>query len=393
MQLRDYKIESDAPYLLPYKKKDVLFFDIETTGLSASSSYLYLIGCIYYKEDSWHLKQWFSDGIEEEKEVIKLFFEFLKNYKVLVHYNGQGFDIPYLLNKVKRYKLRYDFDSVTSLDIYKEILPYKKLLSFENLKQKTVEAAFGLNRLDTFSGGDLIAVYTSYVGKHQYEVKHRKLLGEDEYKIPKHSGLPSMPETESEKLLYVLLLHNADDLKGLLAISNLITYKSLFGGEAVYESARLIKDTIFCLHATLPYAIPAEVLTSRTLSLKEVDFEITLRASKKDVYLLVPLYRGSAKYFYPDYKDYYYLPEEDKAIHKSVAEFVEKDYRVKAKPENCYLKKEAVYLPQSDDTIQPAFRFTPKDKAALFELTQEWLIDQPSLQNYLSNLIKRLFCK
>jgi len=393
MQLRDYKIDSDAPYLLPYQKKDVLFFDIETTGLSASSSYLYLIGCIYYKEDSWHLKQWFSDGIEEEKEVITLFFEFLKDYKVLVHYNGQGFDIPYLLTKVKRYKLRYDFESITSLDIYKEILPYKKLLSFENLKQKTVEAAFGLNRLDTFSGGDLIAVYASYVGKHQYEMKHRKLLGEDEYKIPKHSGLPSMPETESEKLLYVLLLHNADDLKGLLAISRLITYKGLFSGDLTYNGARLIKDTIFCMHATLPFAIPAEVLTSRTLSLKEVDFEITLRASKKDVYLLIPLYRGSAKYFYPDYKDYYYLPEEDKAIHKSVAEFVEKEYRVKAKPENCYLKKEAVYLPQSDDTMQPAFRFTPKDKGALFELTPELLTDLPSMQNYLSSLIKRLFCK
>ena len=84
MQLRDYKIESDAPYLLPYKKKDVLFFDIETTGLSASSSYLYLIGCIYYKENSWHLKQWFSDSIDEEKEIITLFFEFLKDYKVSI---------------------------------------------------------------------------------------------------------------------------------------------------------------------------------------------------------------------------------------------------------------------------------------------------------------------
>ena len=179
MQLRDYKIESDAPYLLPYKKKDVLFFDIETTGLSASSSYLYLIGCIYYKENSWHLKQWFSDSIDEEKEIITLFFEFLKDYKVLVHYNGQGFDIPYLLKKVNRYKLRYDFDSITSLDIYKEILPYKKLLAFENLKQKTVESAFGLNRLDTFSGGDLIAVYTSYVGRHQYEQKHRPPLNKE----------------------------------------------------------------------------------------------------------------------------------------------------------------------------------------------------------------------
>ena len=40
--------------------------------------------------------QWFSEDIREEALLIKSFFEFIKDYDLLVHYNGSGFDIPYL---------------------------------------------------------------------------------------------------------------------------------------------------------------------------------------------------------------------------------------------------------------------------------------------------------
>lgn len=36
--------------------------------------------------------------------------------------------------------------------------------------------------------------------------------------------------------------------------------------------------------------------------------------------LKVPLIEEELKYFYANYKDYYYLPEEDVALHKSVAD-------------------------------------------------------------------------
>ena len=37
--------------------------------------------------------------------------------------------------------------------------------------------------------------------------------------------------------------------------------------------------------------------------------------------LKVPLYEEEMKYFYSNYKDYYYLPAEDTALHKSVSSF------------------------------------------------------------------------
>ncbi|MFR5733797.1 MAG: ribonuclease H-like domain-containing protein [Clostridium sp.] len=41
------------------KLEDLLFFDIETTGFSGDRCQLYLIGCTYYKDNTWNLIQWF----------------------------------------------------------------------------------------------------------------------------------------------------------------------------------------------------------------------------------------------------------------------------------------------------------------------------------------------
>jgi hypothetical protein len=44
---------------------------------------------------------------------------------------------------------------------------------------------------------------------------------------------------------------------------------------------------------------------------------------KDEGILKVPLYEEEMKYFYANYKDYYYLPAEDIALHKSVSSFVD----------------------------------------------------------------------
>ena len=51
--------------------KQTLFIDIETTGLYAKSSSLYLIGCIYYntqeQSPAWYSIQWFATNYEDKK--------------------------------------------------------------------------------------------------------------------------------------------------------------------------------------------------------------------------------------------------------------------------------------------------------------------------------------
>ena len=81
----------------------ILFLDIETTGFTAKISYLYLIGTAYCEKGQWFVKQWFANDYREERKILSAFFQFAMNYTHLIHFNGNNFDLPYLVQKCKQY--------------------------------------------------------------------------------------------------------------------------------------------------------------------------------------------------------------------------------------------------------------------------------------------------
>ncbi|NLZ82316.1 MAG: ribonuclease H-like domain-containing protein, partial [Clostridiales bacterium] len=358
-------------YNYDYALEDLLFFDIETTGFSADTSYLYLIGCIYYENNSFHLIQWFSENIKEEEKVIASFFNFVKAYKVLLHYNGSGFDIPYIQKKCFLLKLPYSFDNVVSFDIYKKIYPYKKIFNLPNLKQKTIELFLKIYRKDNFSGGDLIEVYQSFIGKK----------GLENLKKLREKQLPSDKPSESELLLHALLLHNEDDIKGLVLISPILTYVDIF---------------------EKPFQITNASINDNTL---RIEFEIVSSVSKPIIYKLdnirldvndshgtisIDIYEGELKHYYDNYKDYYYLPAEDKAIHKSVAAYVDKDFKEKAKPSSSYTRKNGTFVPQYEPIITPYFKQNYKDKITFLKVHTDFLLREEQLEQYVSHLLSNI---
>ena len=96
------------------------------------------------------------------------------------------------------------------------------------------------------------------------------------------------------------------------------------------------------------------------------------------------------KYFYSNYKDYYYLPEEDVALHKSVASFVDKEHRTQATAATCYTRKYATYLPQWDIFMEPFFKRDYKSKELFFELTEEMKTDRDFFSRYAQYLLGRM---
>ena len=83
----------------------VLFLDIETTGFTARTSAIYLIGCLYYKDNQWHSIQWFAENGNEQADIVNAFFSFAEDYHFLIHFNGNNFDLPYLSQKCEQYQL------------------------------------------------------------------------------------------------------------------------------------------------------------------------------------------------------------------------------------------------------------------------------------------------
>lgn len=106
--------------------------------------------------------------------------------------------------------------------------------------------------------------------------------------------------------------------------------------------------------------------------------------------LRVPIYEGELKYFYSNYKDYYYLPKEDIAIHKSVASFVDKDYRRQATARCCYTRKKSSYLPQWDVLFTPFFKKDYDDKDLYFELTDELKTQRDSFNLYAHHIFEMM---
>ncbi len=338
--------------------EETLFLDIETTGFTARSSYLYLIGCVYYKDNCWNTIQWFAENYTEESALLEAFFAFATSYKYLVHFNGNNFDLPYLLQKCLQLGLPYSFEDFEGIDIYRRIAPYKYFLKLSNCKQKTLEQFIGISREDKYSGGDLINIYHDYVRR-------------------------ATPEAEHD-----LILHNADDLKGMLEILPILSYYDLF-----HETLR-VKKVQANSYKDINGIIKKELLISFVLptafprQISVFSNGCFFRGEEGTGTLKVPIFEEELKYFYANYKDYYYLPEEDVALHKSVASFVDKDHRIQANASNCYTRKIGSYLPQWDIVFEPFFKRDYKSQELYFEITDEMKTDRETFNHYTSYVLQ-----
>ena len=354
----------DFPAAYPLERlgplSDLLFFDIETTGFSGDTSSLYLIGCACYRENRWQLFQWFADTREAEPELLHAFFSFLQNFSVLVHFNGDGFDIPYLLKRCCHYGLNYDFSGVKSLDIYRKIKPYKGLLGLESVKQKAIERFLGIFRTDPYSGGQLIQVYQDYL-----------VTGED--------------------FLYnMLILHNKEDLEGMPLILPVLNYCDMLEGSFSFadQDTSTIHDIFGTpeTHLELTYESACSVPSPWSVS----DGTFTLSCDENRLVCSVPLTEGELKYFYPDYKDYYYLPQEDTAVHKSLGEFVDRSARKKATAATCYTRSSGLFLPQPRPVWTPVFKKNYKEKQTYVKYCPELFQDPDNAVSYLDGVLKLL---
>ncbi|MCX4326850.1 MAG: ribonuclease H-like domain-containing protein [Lachnospiraceae bacterium] len=353
-------------YTFPQDKEEILFFDIETTGLSPKTSSLYMIGAMFFdgRCSSWKLKQFFADNYKSEAEIIKSFLEILGRYKYLYHFNGKTFDIPYILNKCEKHGIKPDShcisilndkDGIYSVDILALIRPLKKLLSIQKASQPELERWLGIMRKDQYGGGQLISVYSQYI---QY-----KTIANG--KAPELEGL--------------LLLHNHDDIKHMLDVCSILSYRDLFSSASDIAITDITPGSRQgrCINIYFSHnvQIPKETTIIKPFPASGEETipagELYMELGKDNAILSVPLFYGNLKYFYP--------------------------VRKKAAAKDCYIKKEGMFIP-SITLIQPEnynmqFYITYHDQICFYALPDETVnIKNPFWCNYvklqLSSLVK-----
>lgn len=402
------KIEKQLPgfddygKLLGYTPKTSLFLDIETTGLSPSSTTLYMIGTITMDDDcqTWRLTQWMAENREEESLLLAEFLRFLESYDTLIHFNGTTFDLPYLTAKLEQFKMENTLSKKKSLDLYRIFRPFKTIFGLTHMNQETLQAFLGQQRADPLNGKALIPVWRKYAKKPD----------------------PALADT--------LLLHNQEDLCGMTSLLCLCAYSALFDGKVSPKSCRLHDNSlVVVLH--LEYPLPQNIQISlpvshktnptrrNTLTEDSADWssqispaadapdqdpqsdsaadslkqhpqagQYVLTTDFTNTTLEIPAFQGELLYFFLNYRDYYYLPLERQAVHRSVAAFVDREHRVPAKRSNCFTRKNSIFLPQPSRIVTPLFVPYYRSRDLYFEYTENYELHPELLSDYIKAILK-----
>lgn len=273
-----------------------LFVDIETTGLSPDVSAITVIGCC---QMDGTVTQWFNEDGFSQKKILLEFLDFCHPFQTLFTFNGATFDLPFLKAKIKELNIEDSLDHIKHVDLYQILRPFRHLLPVKTFRQKDLEQYLGISREDNLSGRKIVKTYQTFL------------------------------ETNHTKYKEQLLLHNKEDLTGLLQISSLLCYPALEKGLFSIENCRLFKDLLE-IHITLNDSWPQSAVFKKD----QISLELQGNRGK----LLCFLKDGMLFHHYPNPKEYYYLPEEDIILPKSMGFMVDKNSRIPADADHCYSK-------------------------------------------------------
>ena len=116
-----------------------VFIDTETSGLSGGAgTIIFLIGAGYFKNEQFHLQQFFLRVPEEEKAFLDAFAHFFTGFEYIVSYNGKTFDLPIIRNRFIINRFPFQYEDIPHFDllqlarkIWRYRLPSRRLSDIE----------------------------------------------------------------------------------------------------------------------------------------------------------------------------------------------------------------------------------------------------------------------
>jgi uncharacterized protein YprB with RNaseH-like and TPR domain len=160
----------------------LLFFDLETTGLSGGAGTLaFLVGCGYFDAEGFHTRQLFLSGYEAERELLDALAGLTERFNGLVTFNGRTFDVPLIETRYLFHRLESPFAQMPHFDM---LHPARKLWRRRNIARPShrerwsdqrpgdsascalgalEEAILGVERFDDVPGFEIPSRYFNYL--------------------------------------------------------------------------------------------------------------------------------------------------------------------------------------------------------------------------------------
>jgi len=139
---------------------DIIFLDIETTGLGNSP--LFLIGIMTWERDGFEVHQYLARNYAEEAAVIAFFVEACASKNLLVTFNGKSFDFPFIRTRAVVNGISFALDPAhfdllhECRRIWRYVLPDCKLQTLERHVCRRV-------RYGDIPGSQIPEAYHTYV--------------------------------------------------------------------------------------------------------------------------------------------------------------------------------------------------------------------------------------
>lgn len=131
----------------------------------------------------------------------------------------------------------------------------------------------------------------------------------------------------SDLKLYFQESDEEPEIKIIFDTFSLLQYEDFFKGNFIVQDVQRESEALYV-------SLQSSIKQMRSLHINHPAFYLMLDQDAAKVQ--IRLFDGRLKVYYANYEDYYYLPEEDMIIHKSMASGISKDKKEKATYETCY---------------------------------------------------------
>ena len=99
-------------------RERIVFLDTETTGVSGGAGMCpFLIGVGFFRGNAFEVVQYFIRDFDEEPSMLLALEEFLKEFDLIVTYNGQSFDLPLVESRCVLSRLDSPFEHLSHFDL------------------------------------------------------------------------------------------------------------------------------------------------------------------------------------------------------------------------------------------------------------------------------------
>ena len=361
--------------LLPDTPKEkILIYDIDTTAFEAANGCVFLIGAEYFESGELKVKQYFSEDIREELDIIEKFLSFAYGYEVLLNYKGNSFDIPFLagridilrsdtniieneVSKSQTSQVKHRFITLQenmshlrkiSYDLFDEIRPLKTGLDLASTKIDIFRKLTGQTVTEKISGENISLFYVQHLARTKLKAyteisNSPENVGfiSDYHPNSEIDELAHISVSENPSFLQDVLNRNRDNIQSVLYISRLahifnmrkglynVSIKTCDNKNGIdnFTNTNHTNNQLITDFDRLNLCIYNGCIASETKS---------DTSNNKNILLSLPILELSLKQFYINYRDYYYFPAENMAMHKSVAEFADKASRKKATAQTAF---------------------------------------------------------